>query len=149
MKVLLAYDGSLQAKNILREMLQKDRESRNRLIVLHVFNSGLFVGYDAIPGIEEKARRGSSRSIAEARQIILDAGARIYARIVEEDGVPEEEIIRYVETEGIDMLFCPKRFMSLMRRVKKYPRQEAEVPVASALFRRQEGPIGISLHRYS
>jgi nucleotide-binding universal stress UspA family protein len=147
MKVLLAYDGSLQAKNILREMVQKDRESRNRLIVLHVFNSGLFVGYDAVPGIEEMARRESSVSIAEAQQIILDAGARIYARIVEEDGVPEEEIVRYVETEGIDMLLCPKRFMSVMRHVKKYPCRETEA--ASALFTRQEGPMGIPVHRYS
>ena len=64
MKVLLAYDGSLQAKNILREMVQKDRESRNRLIVLHVFKSGLFVGYDAIPGIGEMAGRAKHQGRA-------------------------------------------------------------------------------------
>jgi len=149
MKVLLAYDGSLQAKKILREMVHKNRESRDRLLVLHVFNSGLFVDYDAIPGIEEMGRRESSRSIAEARQIILDAGARIYARIVEKDGVPEREIIKYVETEGIDTLICPKRFMSVMRHVKKYSRLEAEVPAASALCTRHEGTKGIPVHRYS
>jgi uncharacterized DUF497 family protein len=148
MKVLLAYDGSLQAKNILQNMVQKDRESRNRLIVLHVFNSGLFVDYDAVPGAEELARRESSRYVADARKIIWDAGARIYARIVEKEGIPEEEVIGYLETEGVDMVLYPKRFKSIVRHVKTRPGKKAETAETAVPFRRPEGPRGIPVYRY-
>ena len=147
MKVLLAYDGSLQAKKMLQTCVQEDKESGNRLIVLNVFNSGLFVDYDAIPGAEEMARRESAKSIEEARLIILEAGARVYARIVEEEGVLEEEIIRYAETEGIDLLLCPKRYNTVLGQLKKKAPVRNEGPL-SALFTRQAGITGMQVQRY-
>jgi nucleotide-binding universal stress UspA family protein len=149
MKTLLAYDGSIEAKDILRCWLQKERCSMDRLTVLHVFNSGLFAGYDAIPGTEAMARTESDRSVAEARQIILDAGDRISARIVEEEGVPSEEILRYAENQDMDMLLCPRRYRNVPAQWKKVRALKEKEFVPSVMFEKYAGTDDVPAQRFS
>ena len=67
MKVLVAYDGTLQAKDALRHGVQKVKEVGGEVVALHVFNSNLFVDYDVF-GAEEAARLESMRLAAEAKR---------------------------------------------------------------------------------
>jgi nucleotide-binding universal stress UspA family protein len=149
MKTLLAYDGSIEAKDVLRSWVQKERCSKDRLTVLHVFNSGLFAGYDSVPGAEDMARTESARSVAEARQIILDAGARISARIVEEEGVPKEEILRYAENQDIDMLLCPGRYRNILGQWKQARNVKEKEFVPSVMYDRYVGRDDIPAQRFS
>jgi hypothetical protein len=134
MEVLLAYDGSLEAKDILRAWVHKEQNSGNRLAVLPVFNKGLFVDYDAIPAAEEMATQEFFRGITEAREIILEAGAKICARIVEKEGVPKHQILRYAETRNVDMLLCPKRYKPILRKLKKHSNTREEEPIAAIIY---------------
>ena len=55
MKVLVAYDGTLQAKDALKYGVEKVKENGGELVALHVFNSNMFVDYDVF-GAEEAGR---------------------------------------------------------------------------------------------
>jgi len=63
MKIMVAYDGTLQAKEALVYGMDKAREKGGEVVALHVFNSGMFVDYDASVDAESlaKAVRSSSK----------------------------------------------------------------------------------------
>jgi nucleotide-binding universal stress UspA family protein len=119
MKVLVAYDGTLNSKTALRYGLEKARESGGELVALHVFNSNLFIDYDAIPQAEEIARREASRYVKEAETIIREEGKGVKASIIETEGNPEKEIISYAITENVDLLLCPTRYKSVVKSFRK------------------------------
>ena len=119
MKVLVAYDGTLQAKEALRYGSQKVKENGGELVALHVFNSGLFIDYDAHPGAVEMARRDSLRFVEEAKRLIAENGVLDYARVVSEEGVPSEEIMRYATEKNVDILLCPPRYKSVIKSFRR------------------------------
>ena len=119
MKVLVAYDGTLDSKTALRYGLEKVKEDGGELVALHVFNSSLFVDYDAIPEAEEIARREASRYVKEAETIIRDEGSGVKASIIETEGNPGKEIIRYAEVENVDLLLCPSRYSTVVKTFRK------------------------------
>jgi len=118
MKVLVAYDGSMQAKDALRYGLEKVRENGGELVALHVFNSNLFVDYDAF-GAEEVGRAESVRFVAEANKILRETGKGINARVIVAEGYPEEETIKYARANNVDLLLCSPRYKSIIRKFKK------------------------------
>jgi hypothetical protein len=73
MKILTIYDGTLQSKAALRYGLRKAKEKAGELIVLQVFQSSLFVDYDAGPRAEEIARAETARHRRDAETLINEA----------------------------------------------------------------------------
>ena len=63
MKIMVAYDGTLQAKEALVYGMDKAREKGGEVVALHVFNSSMFIDYDATVDAQGAAR-------AEAAQFI-------------------------------------------------------------------------------
>ena len=119
MRILVAYDGSLQAKDALRVGIEKVKKEGGDITALHVFDNTLFYGYDAHPGAVEKAKREAERQIDEARSILQDSGKAIRTRLAHEEGDPEEEIVKYVEERYLDIILCPPRFKSAIARLGK------------------------------
>jgi nucleotide-binding universal stress UspA family protein len=117
MKILVAYDGTLSAKDALRHGLKKVQDSGGEIIALQVFNRELLHYYDATPQVEDRLRWDFKVALDEAESIIRSEGNGIKATIVQFDGNPEREILRFVKEEKVDMLLCPKTFTSL---AKKY-----------------------------
>ncbi len=118
MKVLVAYDGTLQAKDALRYGISKVRSNGGELMVMHVFNTTLFFGYDSHPDAETLARMETSLFLDDARSILKEEGGDIRSRIIEEEGDPEEEIISYARARNVDILLCPPRFKSIIKRYR-------------------------------
>lgn len=116
MKLLVLYDGSLHAQTALRYGIQKARENGGEVTAVHVFNSNMFIDYDAGPKAEELARRESSGFVNEAKRIISVAGLDIKADVVELEGNPEEEIIRYAKAEEVDVILLPPRYKSVLKK---------------------------------
>ncbi len=114
MKALVAYDGSLNSKTSLKYGVRKIRERGGELVVLYVFNSSMFIDYDAGPGAEQLARIESARHVEEARSI-LEGAVDIKKRIVVEEGDPAEEIIRVADEEDADIIFSPPRYRSIVK----------------------------------
>jgi nucleotide-binding universal stress UspA family protein len=117
MKIMVAYDGTLQAKEALVYGMDKAREKGGEVVALHVFNSGMFVDYDASVDAEGLAKEESIRFIAEAKAIIREKGVGVKASLYSTEGNPTEEVIRFAKAEKVDVLLCPPKFTTI---IKKY-----------------------------
>ncbi len=116
MKVLIAYDGSLDSKAALKYGIQKVREYGGELIALHVFPRHLFIDYDAGPRAEEIAKRESFRHMEDARTLIRENGRGILARIVLSEGNLTDETLRYSKEEDVDLIVAPPRLDRLVEK---------------------------------
>ena len=114
MKVLVAYDGTLQAKEALNYGIAKVRENGGELVALHVFNSGRFIDYDVF-GAEDAGRREAVGFTAEAEKRLKETGEGIHTRVVFAEGNPEEETIDYARENRFDLLLCPSRYKSIIK----------------------------------
>jgi nucleotide-binding universal stress UspA family protein len=118
MKVLVAYDGSMQSKDALKYGVEKVKESGGELVALHVFNSNLFVDYDVF-GAEELGRAEAWKYATEAKKILGETGKGINARVIFAEGYPEEETINYARENNVDLLLCSPRYKSIIRNFRK------------------------------
>jgi nucleotide-binding universal stress UspA family protein len=115
MKILTIYDGTLQSKTALTYGIGKVRERGGELIVLQVFQSSLFVDYDAGPMAEERARAEAKQLEKEAVNIITESGPDVRVRMVTEEGEPEEEIQSLAAKEQTDLILASPRYRSIIK----------------------------------
>lgn len=134
MKVLVAYDGTLQSKEALRYGMQKVRETGGEVIALHVFNSNLFIDYDSQPWAAEVARKESLQYVEDAKRLVAESGAGLCVSIATEEGDPEEEIIRYARERNIDVLLCPPRYKTIIKRYKKILHNDGKEAIEDAVL---------------
>lgn len=119
MKILTLYDGTIQSKKALQYGLRKVQEKGGELLVLQVFQTSLFLDYDAGPRAEEIARAEAARHRRDAEAIISAAGVKgIPVRVLAEEGDPVQEMVRIAEAEKADLILSPPRYKAV---VKKAP----------------------------
>ncbi len=118
MKIMIAYDGTLQAKEALVYGLDKAREKGGEVLALHVFNNGLFVDYDVIDA-EATARRESARFVEEAKAIIREKAQGVRASLFTTEGDPEETTISFAKERHADVLLCPPGFKGIVGKYQK------------------------------
>lgn len=116
MKVLVAYDGTLQSQEALRYGLEKVKENGGEVLALHIFNSAQFVDYD-VAGAVEAARRESARQMEEAKHLMKESGVK--ASLFAGEGDPEDETIRFATDRNVDVLLCPSRYKSIIKRFRR------------------------------
>jgi len=119
MKIMVAYDGTLQAKEALTYGIEKAKQKGGEVVALHVFNSQLFWDYDATPGAMDAARAESARLIEEAKTIIREKGAGVRASLFSTDGNPEEAVISFARSEKVDVLLCPPKYEGIIGKYRK------------------------------
>jgi len=140
MKVLVAYDGTLQAKDALKYGVEKVKENGGEVVALHVFNSNQYIDYDVF-GAEEAGRAASMKLAAEARKILEETGKGLRTRVIVEEGNPEEETINYARENNVDLLLCSPRYRKIINSFKMLlGDQGTEVP-GSALREETEEPM--------
>jgi hypothetical protein len=118
MKILTIYDGTIQARTALQYGLRKAGEKKAELIVLQVFQSSLFVDYDAGPRAEEIARAEAARHRREA-EAIISAARSVLVRFVSEDGETVDTAARIAANEQVDLILCSPRYKSLAKRTDR------------------------------
>jgi len=118
MKIMVAYDGSLQAKEALVYGMEKAREKGGEVFALHVFNSPLFLDYDVMDA-EAASMRESARLMDEAAVLIRERGNGVNAGLFRTEGNPEEEVINFAREKKVDVLLCPSSFKGI---IGKYQR---------------------------
>ena len=119
MKIMVAYDGTLQGKDALVYGMEKAREKGGEVVALHVFNSRMFVDYDATPNAVTVARAESARFVEEAKSLIRSKGQGVKASLFSTEGNPEEEMIAFAKAEHADILLCPPKFKTIIRKYQK------------------------------
>lgn len=115
MKILTLYDGTLQSKTALQYGINKAREKDGEVVVLHVFQSNLFIDYGAGPGAEELARAEWARHARDAKKIIEDEGSGILIRLQAEEGEPEAELLRCARSEHPDLILATPRYKGVTK----------------------------------
>jgi len=115
MKILVAYDGSINSQLALKYGLRKAREVGGSLVALYVFNSSMFIDYGAGPNAEEMARKESSVYVEDAKRIIAESGSVAYANVFTAEGNPEEETVRVARNEMLDLIIIPPRYKSIVK----------------------------------
>jgi len=118
MKIMVAYDGTMQAKEALVYGMEKAREKGGEVLALHVFNNGMFLDYDVIDA-EAQARSEAARFVEEARAIIREKGDGVRASLFTTDGDPETEVVGFAKEKKVDVLLCPPKFKSIVSRYRK------------------------------
>lgn len=119
MKIMVAYDGTLQAKEALAYGMDKVRAKGGEVVALHVFNSPMFADYDATVNTRDAARAEAVRLVEEAKTIIHEKGAGVKASLYSTEGNPEQEIINFAKTEHVDVLLCPPKFKYIISKYRK------------------------------
>ena len=107
MKIMVAYDGTLQAKEALVYGMEKAREKGGEVVALHVFNSKMFIDYDAHVDAEAMARQESARFVEEAKSLIREKGNGVRTSLFTTEGNPTEEVISFAKEKKVDLLLCP------------------------------------------
>jgi nucleotide-binding universal stress UspA family protein len=115
MKILVAYDGSINSQLALKYAIRKTGKVGGSLVALHVFNSSMFIDYGAGPNAEVLARKESSGYVEEAKGIIAEAGADAFAKLFTTEGNPEEETVRFARNEMMDLIIVPPRYKSVLK----------------------------------
>ena len=115
MKILTIYDGTLQSKTALRYGINKAREKSGEVIVLHVFQSSLFVDYGAGPRAEELARTEWTQHARYAEKIIEEEGSGVLVRLQVEEGEPEQELLRCAVSEHPDLILATPRYKGVTK----------------------------------
>lgn len=119
MKIMIAYDGTLQAKEALAYGMEQAREKGGEVVALHVFNSGMFVDYDATVGAQGAARAEAARFIEEAKTIIREKGTGVKASFFSTEGNPTDEIVGFAKAEKVDVLLCPPKFTKIINKYRQ------------------------------
>jgi len=119
MKIMVAYDGTLQAKEALVYGIEKARTKGGEVIALQVFNSPLFVDYDATVNARDMARAEASRFMEEAKEIIREKAKGVKASFYSGEGNPEVEVISFAKAEQVDVLLCPPKFKTIISKYQK------------------------------
>lgn len=128
MKIMVAYDGTLQAKEALVYSMDKAREKGGEVVALHVFNNGMFIDYDATVDAQSVAKAEAEQYINEAKALIREKGKGVKASLFSTEGNPTEVVISFAKAEKVDVLLCPPRFTKI---INKYQRALAESEITS------------------
>ena len=134
MKVLVAYDGTLQSKEALRYGMEKVREKGGEVLALHVFNNSMFIDYEASPEAIEVARRESSAHVEAAKLLIREEGNGVKTGVFVGEGDPEDEVIRFASERNVDLLLCPPRYKSVIRKFKRMAEERGRAARETAIL---------------
>ena len=147
MKVLVAYDGTLQSKEALRYGVNKVRENGGELVALHVFNSNQYIDYDVF-GAEEAGWAASMRFVSEARKILEETGKGVRTRVIVQEGNPEEETINYARENNVDLLLCSPGYKKIIGSFKMlFGDKGTAVPEYTGFYKTEEPGVYVVSQR--
>ncbi len=125
MRILAAYDGTLNAKDVLRYGLYRIRKSGGELKVLHMLDSAIlkdFEEFDAYASLTNEA----ARHLDEARKIVDESGKGHQVEFISCECGLAHELMPYAEEGRFDLILVPQKFAGIARnslsRVSVVPR---------------------------
>jgi nucleotide-binding universal stress UspA family protein len=115
MKILVAYDGTLNAKKALRYGMEKVKERGGELTLLGVFKSSMFIDYGAGPKAEGMARSEFESRMKEAEGIIAEGPEAVKTEVLAKAAESEEEAADYAEDSRAELVLAPPGLRSLAK----------------------------------
>jgi nucleotide-binding universal stress UspA family protein len=119
MKIAVAYDGTMAAKDAVLCGLEKARETGGELLTLFVFNSGMFVDYDSSVGAEARAKQEFAGLVEQARTLLREKGNGVRTSLYTTEGNPEDEVVAFAREKKVQLLLCPPKFRRVLGRYEQ------------------------------
>jgi nucleotide-binding universal stress UspA family protein len=114
MNILIAYDGTIHARKALKYGIEKVKGAGTGTVtVLQVFDSSLFVDYDAGVRAEELARSEAARQLDEAKRIASEFAEGIPVAFIIEEGKALELIASHAAELRPDLVLVTPRYKVL------------------------------------
>ncbi len=114
MRILAAYDGTLNAKDVLRYGLYRIRKSGGELKVLHMLDSEIlkdFEEFEACASLMNEA----ARNLEEARKIVDESGKGRQVEFISCKCGLAHELMSYAEEGRFDLILVPQKFAGVAR----------------------------------
>ncbi len=115
MKIIVVYDGTVHAKRAFRYGLSRCAEKGGEVVLLSVFDQGLFVDYDAGLAAQDRARQEFMQQVVEAKALAHDEQPRVSVRFITEEGDPDAIAARLAGSEEADLILAPPRRKGLAK----------------------------------
>lgn len=132
MRILVAYDGTLNAKDVVRYGLYRAKATGGDLKILHMFDSGAlsdFEGFD----IYEAFKNEAALHLTELRKIIDESEVAKRVELISCEGGLERELLDYAEEGRFDLILVPQKFAAIaqesLSRVVVVPRDYSRFKV--------------------
>jgi len=113
MKILVAYDGTLNAKDALRYGIRRAQNANADLIVLAVFDTTKFIDYD-VWGAEDKARREAAYHVQEAKDILARLAQGLTVSMYSAEGNLEYVAAEFAKDEHVDLILTPAKYADIV-----------------------------------
>ncbi len=104
-KILVAYDGSIFAKNAVEHAVAIAKAFKAALYVITVATDPSQVSID------------TARRIAQEAAKIIEASGYTTEEVAVRSGVPASEILNYAEEKGVDLIVMGSRGLSTIQRI--------------------------------
>ena len=125
MIILGAYDGTLNAKDVLRYGLYRAKTTGGELKILHILDSGMLMDLEGMNAYES-VKREAAVHLAEAKRIVEEAGQGVKVDLISVEGSLERELISYAKKNRVDLVLVPQKYANIAReapcRVSVVPR---------------------------
>ena len=115
MKILVVYDGTVHAKRALRYGISQCAEKGGEVMLLSVFDRGLFVDYEAGLAAEDRARQEFLLRVQEAKTLVQEERTLVNVRYITADGDPDTIAAQLAGSEGADLILAPPRSKGLVK----------------------------------
>jgi nucleotide-binding universal stress UspA family protein len=113
MKILVAYDGTLNAKDALRYGIRRAQNAKADLIVLAVFDTTKFIDYD-VWGAEDKARREAALHVQEAKDMLARLAHDLTVSMYSAEGNLEYVAAEFAKEEHVDLILTPAKYADIV-----------------------------------
>ncbi|MEW9491372.1 MAG: universal stress protein [Candidatus Aramenus sulfurataquae] len=116
-RILVAYDGSENAKRALLQGIELAKLFNSRLFVVEAidltvfYNAGILPPLSALKDLEKKVKA----DMAEATELAKSQGVDVITEVIEGD--PATSVLDYAEKNNVDLIVVGSRGLSRFKRV--------------------------------
>jgi len=113
MKVLFLCDASSDPRPLLTYGIERARDAQGELVALHVLQRRPDRGCPAEPELSEKALQKTLHCLEQTRAWTRDQGSDIRTGAVLSIIKDYEDVLRYAQNTGVDLIVAPPAYESL------------------------------------
>ncbi|KRO00852.1 universal stress protein [Companilactobacillus kimchiensis] len=117
-KILVAIDGSKSAYNALDSAVDLAKQFNSEIYLVSVVNTAnlpMNVGVSYAPGLTRDLEDSAEKDLQKASEIVKKAGLSSTVKLL--NGEPREQLTRFPEENGIDLIVMGKTGTSAFTRV--------------------------------
>lgn len=112
MKILVAYDGTPEARDVVRYGLYRVRTTGGEMKILHMLDSGAIKDFEGFE-IYDALKKETEMRLSELQKIIEESGVAQRVELMSCEGRLEHEMLAYAEEGRFDLIIVSEKFAGI------------------------------------